>query len=99
MEIGGGECSDATSQTTTVTDFPGHEQRTEKQKAVRGAVSKTQQQIILLIGVLTKYHTRPPPVYSDTYLGTYINVGKALYNYNRQACTLLAKRPKNWKTV
>lgn len=69
MEIGGGECSDATSQTTTVTDFPGHEQRTEKQKAVRGAVSKTQQQIILiLIGVLTKYHTRPPPDYSDTYL-------------------------------
>lgn len=57
MEIGGGECSDATSQTTTVTDFPGHEQRTEKQKAVRGAVSKTQ--IILLMGVLTKYHTRP----------------------------------------
>lgn len=57
MEIGGGECSDATSQTTTVTDFPGHEQRTEKQKAVRGAVSKTQ--IILLKGVLTKYHTRP----------------------------------------
>lgn len=68
MEIGGGECSDATSQTTAVTDFPGHEQRTEKQKAVRGAVSKTQQQIILLIGVLTKYHTRPPPDYSDTYL-------------------------------
>lgn len=69
MEIGGGECSDATSQTTTVTDFPGHEQRTEKKKAVRGAVSKTQQQIILiLIGVLTKYHTRPPPYYSDTYL-------------------------------
>lgn len=57
MEIGGGECSDATSQTTTVTDFPGHEQRTEKQKAVRGAVSKTQ--ILLLMGVLTKYHTRP----------------------------------------
>lgn len=57
MEIGGGECSDATSQTTTVTDFPGHEQRTEKQKAVWGAVSKTQ--IILLMGVLTKYHTRP----------------------------------------
>lgn len=57
MEIGGGECSDATSQTTTVTDFPGHEQRTEKQKAVRGAVSKSQ--IILLMGVLTKYHTRP----------------------------------------
>lgn len=56
MEIGGGECSDATSQTTAVTDFPGHEQRTEKQKAVRGAVSKTQ--IILLMGVLTKYHTR-----------------------------------------
>lgn len=57
MEIGGGECSDATSQTATVTDFPGHEQRTEKQKAVRGAVSKTQ--ILLLMGVLTKYHTRP----------------------------------------
>lgn len=57
MEIGGGECSDATSQTTAVTDFPGHEQRTEKQKAVRSAVSKIQ--IILLMGVLTKYHTRP----------------------------------------
>lgn len=27
VEIGGGECSDATSQTTAVTDFPGHEQR------------------------------------------------------------------------
>lgn len=46
-----------------MTDFPGHEQRTEKQKAVRGAVSKTQ--IILLMGVLTKYHTRPHPDYSD----------------------------------
>lgn len=57
MEIGGGECSDATSQTTTVTDFPGHEQRTEKQKAVWGAVSKTQ--IILLMGVLTKYLKDP----------------------------------------
>lgn len=64
MEIGGGECSDATSQTTTVTDFPGHEQRTENRKQ-----SRVQQQIILiLIGVLTKYHTRPPPDYSDTYL-------------------------------